>query len=145
MRHYEIVFLVHPDQSEQVPAMINRYRGIIESKEGKIHRLEDWGRRQLAYPINKLHKAHYILMNVECNQEAVDELGNAFRFNDAVIRNLIFLQKVAITEVSPLIKEKDERKPFRGGDSEDFLVEEDLEELVELDANLASDSEQASV
>jgi small subunit ribosomal protein S6 len=135
MRHYEIVFLVHPDQSEQVPAMINRYRGIIESKSGKIHRLEDWGRRQLAYPINKLHKAHYILMNVECNQEAVDELDNAFRFNDAVIRNLIFQQKLAITEVSPLIKEKDDRKSFKNSDNEDYYVEEDLEEVLEVDSN----------
>lgn len=147
MRHYEIVFLVHPDQSEQVPAMINRYRGIIEGKEGKIHRLEDWGRRQLAYPINKLHKAHYILMNVECNQEALSELSNAFRYNDAVIRNLVFQQKVAITEISPLIKEKDERKPFRSNDNEDFYVEEDLEdvELVEVGAAQADDSEQAAV
>lgn len=128
MRHYEIVFLVHPDQSEQVPAMINRYRSIIEAKAGKIHRLEDWGRRQLAYPINKLHKAHYILMNVECSQEALAELSTAFRFNDAVVRNLIFQQKVAITEVSPLIKEKDERKPFRAGDNEEFFAEEDAEE-----------------
>ncbi len=146
MRHYEIVFLVHPDQSEQVPAMINRYRGIIEGKEGKIHRLEDWGRRQLAYPINKLHKAHYILMNIECNQEALDELSNAFRYNDAVVRNLVFQQKVSISEVSPLIKEKDERKPFRGNDRDDFYVdEEDLEEvdIVALDSD--EDSEQAAV
>ena len=147
MRHYEIVFLVHPDQSEQVPAMINRYRGIIESKGGKIHRLEDWGRRQLAYPINKLHKAHYILLNVECSQEALDELSNAFRFNDAVVRNLIFQQKVAISEISPLIKEKDERKPFRGGDRDDYYVdEEELEELgiAAIDSNASDDdSEQA--
>ena len=146
MRHYEIVFLVHPDQSEQVPAMINRYRGIIESKGGKVHRLEDWGRRQLAYPINKLHKAHYILLNIECNQEALSELSTAFRFNDAVIRNLIFQQKSAVTEVSPLIKEKDERKPFRGGDREEFY-DEDVEEadVVELEAEQADDSEQTAV
>lgn len=146
MRHYEIVFLVHPDQSEQVPAMINRYRGIIESKGGKVHRLEDWGRRQLAYPINKLHKAHYILLNIECNQEALSELSTAFRFNDAVVRNLVFQQKAAVTEISPLIKEKDERKPFRGGDREGFF-DEDLEEvdLVELEADQADDSEQAAV
>src|SRR5579872_1312699 len=110
MRHYEIVLLVHPDQSEQVPAMVSRYRGIIEGKTGKVHRLEDWGRRQLAYPINKLHKAHYIMLNIECNQETLDELNNAFRYNDAVIRNLVFQQKSAISEASPLIKEKDERK-----------------------------------
>lgn len=146
MRHYEIVFLVHPDQSEQVPAMINRYRGIIESKEGKIHRLEDWGRRQLAYPINKLHKAHYIMINAECNQEAIDELTNAFRFNDAVVRNLVFQQKVAVTEVSPLIKEKDERKPFRGNDDDYFVDEEVEEELLEVNANEATDSsEQAAL
>lgn len=142
MRHYEIVFLVHPDQSEQVPAMINRYRSIIETKEGKIHRLEDWGRRQLAYPINKLHKAHYVLMNVECNQEALAELSNAFKFNDAVIRNLVFQQKVAITEVSQLIKEKDERKPFRASDRDDFDVDVDIEEidLSELDEDAAQAS-----
>lgn len=110
MRHYEIVFMVHPDQSEQVPAMIERYRAIIETKNGKVHRLEDWGRRQLAYPINKLHKAHYVLMNVECTQEPLNELTNAFRFNDAVIRHLVLMQDEAITEPSCLIKEKDERK-----------------------------------
>lgn len=128
MRHYEVVFLVHPDQSEQVPAMISRYRSIIESKEGKIHRLEDWGRRQLAYPINKLHKAHYILLNIECTQEALDELSNAFRYNDAVIRNLVVQQKTAITEASALIKEKDERRPSRDRD-EFYVDEEDLEEV----------------
>jgi small subunit ribosomal protein S6 len=110
MRHYEIVFMVHPDQSEQVPAMIERYHAIIEGKNGKVHRLEDWGRRQLAYPINKLHKAHYVLMNVECTQESLNELANAFRFNDAVIRHLVLMQDEAITEPSSLIKEKDERK-----------------------------------
>lgn len=130
MRHYEIVLLVHPDQSEQVPAMIARYRGIIEGKEGKIHRLEDWGRRQLAYPINKLHKAHYIMLNIECSQEALDELNNAFKYNDAVIRNLVFQQKHAVTEASPLLKEKDERKTG-GRDSERdeyFVGEEEFEE-----------------
>src|SRR5476649_472354 len=129
MRHYEIVFMVHPDQSEQVPGMIERYSAVITNAAGKIHRLEDWGRRQLAYPVNKLHKAHYILMNVECNQEAIDELSNAFRFNDAVVRNLIFQQKVAIAEISPLIKEKDERKPFRGGDRDEFYSDDEEEEV----------------
>ena len=143
MRHYEVVFLVHPDQSEQVPAMINRYRSIIESKDGKIHRLEDWGRRQLAYPINKLHKAHYILLNIECSQEALDELSNAFRFNDAVIRNLIFQQKHAVTEASALIKEKDERKPAREVEREEFFVGED--EFQEVLAESGADPEQASV
>ncbi|MDH5259189.1 MAG: 30S ribosomal protein S6, partial [Gammaproteobacteria bacterium] len=88
MRHYEVVFLVHPDQSEQVPAMVERYRSIIDTEGGSVHRFEDWGRRQLAYPIQKIHKAHYILMNIECNQTALDELENAFRFNDAVLRSM---------------------------------------------------------
>jgi len=107
MRHYEVVFLVHPDQSEQVPAMIERYRSGIESKGGKIHRLEDWGRRQLAYPINKIHKAHYVLMNIECGADALSELESAFRFNDAVIRNLIIRRNQAITETSHLAKEQE--------------------------------------
>ena len=108
MRHYEIIFLVHPDQSEQVPAMIERYRSTIESNSGSIHRLEDWGRRQLAYPINKIHKAHYVLMNVECEPASIDELTHAFRFNDAVIRNLIISMKGPYTDASPLVKEKEE-------------------------------------
>lgn len=108
MRHYEIVFLVHPDQSEQVPAMVERYRGIVESNSGTIHRLEDWGRRQLAYPINKIHKAHYVLMNVECDPASIDELTHAFRFNDAVLRNLIISMKGPVTDASPLAKEKDD-------------------------------------
>jgi small subunit ribosomal protein S6 len=108
MRHYEIVFLVHPDQSEQVPAMIERYSGIIEGDGGKIHRMEDWGRRQLAYPINKIHKAHYVLMNIECSSTALDELNHGFRFNDAVIRNMVIKTKDAITEPSILIKEGDD-------------------------------------
>jgi small subunit ribosomal protein S6 len=110
MRHYEVVFLVHPDQSEQVPGMIERYRSIIESKQGKIHRLEDWGRRQLAYPIQKLPKAHYVLMNIECDGEALSELENAFRFNDAVLRNLTIKRKQAITEPSPLAKPEEDVK-----------------------------------
>jgi len=110
MRHYEIVFLVHPDQSEQVPAMIDRYKGIIESKGGKIHRLEDWGRRQLAYSINKIHKAHYVLMNVECGNEEMAELESVFRFNDAVLRNMVIKCKEAITEQSPLMKEEENKK-----------------------------------
>ena len=108
MRHYEIVFLVHPDQSEQVPAMIDRYKALVESNGGKVHRLEDWGRRQLAYPINKIHKAHYVLMNVECDQAVRDEIETAFRFNDAVLRNLIIKRDEAITDVSILAKAKDE-------------------------------------
>ena len=107
MRHYEIVFLVHPDQSEQVPGMVDRYRKGIEEKGGTIHRLEDWGRRQLAYPINKIHKAHYVLMNIECGAEALAELESAFRFNDAVLRNLVMRRKDAVTDASPLAKEDD--------------------------------------
>ncbi len=133
MKHYEIVFLVHPDQSEQVPAMIERYRSAIESKGGTIHRLEDWGRRQLTYPINKIHKAHYVLMNIECGQETLDELTSAFRFNDAVLRNLVIACKEAITTPSPLIRSKDERDDrehkFRDDlDDSDVDADTDLEE-----------------
>ncbi|RKZ69856.1 MAG: 30S ribosomal protein S6 [Gammaproteobacteria bacterium] len=110
MRHYEVVFMVHPDQSEQVPAMIERYRTMIESNGGAIHRLEDWGRRVLAYPINKIHKAHYVLMNIECGTEPLEELGNAFRFNDAVIRNLIIKRDDPVTEASLLAKMKEEEE-----------------------------------
>jgi small subunit ribosomal protein S6 len=109
MRHYEIVFIVHPDQSEQVPAMIERYRTLVTSKGGHIHRLEDWGRRQLAYPIQKIHKAHYVLMNIECNQEALDELEHAFRFNDAVLRHLTVKTKAAVIEPSAMMKEERSR------------------------------------
>ncbi len=107
MRHYEIVFLVHPDQSEQVPAMVERYRSTIETGGGILHRLEDWGRRQLAYPINKIHKAHYVLMNVECGADTLAELESAFRFNDAVLRSLVVRRKAAVTETSPLAKEEE--------------------------------------
>ena len=110
MRHYEVVFMVHPDQSEQVPAMIERYRNMIESSGGAIHRLEDWGRRQLDYPINKIHKAHYVLMNIECGAEPLKELDSAFRFNDAVIRNLIIKRDGAVTETSLLAKMKEEEE-----------------------------------
>jgi len=105
MRHYEIVFLVHPDQSPQVPAMIERYRTMIEGNGGKIHRLEDWGRRQLAYSIQKLHKAHYLLMNIECSQQTIEELESHFRFNDAILRELIIRRDEAVTEPSPMAKE----------------------------------------
>lgn len=108
MRHYEIVFLVHPDQSEQVPAMIDRYKKLIEDAKGTIHRLEDWGRRQLAYQIQKIHKAHYVMMNIECDQATLDELENGFRFNDAVLRNLVIRRKAAISEPSPMAQ-TDER------------------------------------
>jgi small subunit ribosomal protein S6 len=110
MRHYEIVFLVHPDQSEQVPAMIERYQSIVTSNNGTIHRLEDWGRRLLAYPINKIHKAHYVLMNIECDAESLQQLTDGFRFNDAVIRNLVIKKNEAVTEASHLIKARDEEE-----------------------------------
>jgi small subunit ribosomal protein S6 len=109
MRHYEIVFIVHPDQSEQVPAMIERYRTLITANKGSIHRLEDWGRRQLAYPIQKIHKAHYVLMNIECDQATLDELEHGFKFNDAVIRHLTMGTKVAATAPSPMMKEEKSR------------------------------------
>lgn len=129
MRHYEIVFLVHPDQSDQVPAMIKRYKTLIKEHDGAIHRLEDWGRRQLAYPINKIHKAHYVLMNVECNQKTLEELENSFRFNDAVIRNLIVRKKEAITASSPMVKiqEEGEQKPEKtGGDYQEKAITEEV-------------------
>ena len=112
MRHYEIVFLVHPDQSEQVPAMVERYKTLIEGAEGKIHRLEDWGRRQLAYPINNLVKAHYVLLNIEAGQEVLTELVEGFRFNDAILRHLVMRRDEADTEQSLIMKNKDE-KPDR--------------------------------
>jgi small subunit ribosomal protein S6 len=109
MRHYEIVFIVHPDQSEQVPGMVERYRSMVLSKGGKVHRLEDWGRRQMAYPIQKLHKAHYVLMNIECNNETLDELEHAFKFNDAVLRHLMVKMTEAVTTPSPMMKEEKSR------------------------------------
>lgn len=125
MRHYEIVFMVHPDQSEQVPGMIERYTGSIKEAGGQIHRLEDWGRRQLAYPINKLHKAHYVLLNVEAPQEVIDELETTFRYNDAVLRNAIMRTKHAVTEASPMVKAKDERRASAEVENNDY---EDAEE-----------------
>ncbi|WP_043528036.1 30S ribosomal protein S6 [Litchfieldella xinjiangensis] len=113
MRHYEIVFMVHPDQSEQVPAMVERYTSLVTESGGTVHRLEDWGRRHLAYPINKIHKAHYVLMNVECSGETLDEIENIFRFNDAIIRSLVVRCKEAITEASPMMKQSEEKRPRR--------------------------------
>ena len=110
MRHYELVFLVHPDQSEQVPGMIERYSNIITQGGGNVHRVEDWGRRQLAYPINKIHKAHYILLNIECTKEVLDEINTAFRFSDAVLRNLIMGRKSADTGESPILKVENESR-----------------------------------
>jgi small subunit ribosomal protein S6 len=129
MRHYEIVFLVHPDQSEQVPAMIERYKGMIASGGGQVHRLEDWGRRQLAYPIAKVHKAHYVLLNIESDQKTLNELTGAFRFSDAVLRHLVVQMDAAVTEPSPMARaEEDEgsgggerrrERPARDDDDEE--------------------------
>ena len=110
MRHYEIVFLVHPDQSEQVPAMVERYQGMVTASSGTVHRTEDWGRRQLAHPINKIHKAHYILMNVECDLAVIEEIRGAFRFNDAVLRNMVMSRDAAVTEASPMAEAVAEEK-----------------------------------
>jgi small subunit ribosomal protein S6 len=109
MRHYEIVFIVHPDQSEQVPAMIERYKSNITTRGGSVHRLEDWGRRQMAYPIQKVHKAHYVLMNIECDQETLEELEHGFKFNDAVLRHLTIKRDDAVTTASPMMKEEKSR------------------------------------
>ena len=121
MRHYEIVFIVHPDQSEQVPAMVERYRTLVTAKKGLIHRLEDWGRRQLAYPIQKIHKAHYVLMNIQCDQEVLDELEHAFKFNDAVLRHLIIKTKAAVIIPSAMMKEEKSRS-LTGDASLDAVV-----------------------
>jgi len=132
MRHYEICFLVHPDQSEQVPAMLERYRNMIEEKGGSIHRLEDWGRRQLAYPIAKLHKAHYVLMNIECDSDTLSELEGAFKFNDAVLRHLTIRRQKALVEQSEMLKAKEEKERSsrdhgdrRRASSEDFSDSDD--------------------
>ena len=114
MRHYEICFIVHPDQSEQVPGMVDRYRAIVTAKGGSVHRLEDWGRRQLAYPIQKIHKAHYVLMNIECDGETLNELELAFKFNDAVLRHLTVKMKAAVTSPSPMMKEEKSKSLLAG-------------------------------
>ncbi|MGQ0801928.1 MAG: 30S ribosomal protein S6 [Pseudomarimonas sp.] len=126
MRHYEIVFLVHPDQSEQVPAMIERYKSLIEGDKGVIHRLEDWGRRQLAFPIQNLVKAHYVMMNIECGQVVLDELVSGFRFNDAVLRHLVIVRDEAVTEQSIIMKTKDEKpeRRRRDDDSNESVTDE---------------------
>ena len=114
MRHYEIIFIVHPDQSEQVPAMIERYKTLVTTRNGAIHRLEDWGRRQMAYPIQKVHKAHYVLMNIECDGETLDELEHAFKFNDAVLRHLTVKTRKAVVTPSPMMKEEKSRSLTQG-------------------------------
>ncbi len=131
MRHYEIVFLVHPDQSEQVPGMIERYSKLITDGGGKIHRLEDWGRRHLAYSINKIHKAHYVLINAECGEEALEELSTTFRYNDAILRHLIIREDEAVTEDSPILKaekdNKDRRSRKEEDDSDDLIDSDEIE------------------
>ena len=148
MRHYEIVFLVHPDQSEQVPGMVERYSSLITDGGGKIHRTEDWGRRQLAYPINKIHKAHYVLLNIECSKEVLDEINTAFRFNDAVIRNLVMSRKGPDTEDSPIMKlerESRERKERDDvvadtSDDDDDQDEDDDQEETPAEADASTDA-----
>tara|TARA_B110000238_G_C15928916_1_gene353813 strand:+ start:184 stop:630 length:447 start_codon:yes stop_codon:yes gene_type:complete len=135
MRHYEIVFMVHPDQSEQVTGMIQRYTDIITAAEGTIHRLEDWGRRQLAYPINKLHKAHYVLMNIEAPQAVIDELETSFRYNEVIIRNMIMRTKTAVTEASPMAAAKDDRRDDRREVKKDVAPEQASTEEAATEAN----------
>jgi len=127
MRHYEVVFIVHPDQSEQVPAMIERYQTLLKTNSGNIHRLEDWGRRQLAYPIQKIHKAHYVLMNIECDQKTLEELETSFKFNDAVLRHLTFATKDAVTIPSPMMKEEKSKTIVGDQESVDSKEEETSE------------------
>ena len=141
MRHYEIVFLVHPDQSEQVPAMVERYTNTIESTGGKIDRYEDWGRRHLAYPINDVHKAHYILMNVECTQEALDELTTNFRYNDAVLRNMVIRRDEAVTELSPIkaAESREDRRRAERNEASEAKTEQS-EEKAEKEESSAEDN-----
>ena len=127
MRHYEVVFIVHPDQSEQVPAMIERYQTLLKTNSGNIHRLEDWGRRQLAYPIQKIHKAHYVLMNIECDQKTLEDLETSFKFNDAVLRHLTFATKDAVTTPSPMMKEEKSKTIVGDQESVDSKEEETSE------------------
>ena len=141
MRHYEIVFLVHPDQSSQVPAMIDRYKATIEATSGKVHRLEDWGRRALAYPIKKIHKAHYILMNVECDQVALEELETGFRFNDAILRSMILLQVEAITEPSIIATSTAEENKAAELRAKDNAAREAAEALAAVDLDLDDDAD----
>jgi small subunit ribosomal protein S6 len=138
MRHYEVVFLVHPDQSEQVPGMVDRYQGAIESSGGKVHRTEDWGRRMLAYPINDIHKAHYIMMSIECGSEALEELTTTFRYNDAVLRDMVIRRDGPITEETPLMKEERENKEReRQQEAERSVAAKRAKETAEAEAALA--------
>ncbi len=145
MRHYEIVFLVHPDQSEQVPAMVERYRSMVTNSGGAVHREEDWGRRQLEFPIKKIHKAHYVLMNVECSQEVLDEIESAFRFNDAVLRHLTLSCQAAITEKSAMMKEVEREESAKTSDRKPAASKDegaaDKEAAVEAAPEAATESE----
>jgi len=145
MRHYEICFLVHPDQSEQVPAMLERYRSLVEGANGKIHRVEDWGRRQLAYPIAKLHKAHYVLMNIECDGATLAELEGIFRFNDAVLRHLTVRRQEAVVEQSVMMKAREEKdRPGRSyGDRDDRDDDDDSDDTLEASDDNTEDEESA--
>jgi small subunit ribosomal protein S6 len=144
MRHYEIVFLVHPDQSEQVPGMIERYSSLIEQGGGSVHRVEDWGRRQLAYPINKIHKAHYILLNIECGKDVLDEIETGFRFNDAVLRNLIMARKSPDVEESPIMKLEKESRDRKGRDETPRAVTSETVSEPESDEKPSEASAEAS-
>tara|TARA_B100001142_G_C14133709_1_gene577880 strand:+ start:51 stop:467 length:417 start_codon:yes stop_codon:yes gene_type:complete len=130
MRHYELVFIVHPDQSEQVPAMIEKYQALIKTSKGVIHRLEDWGRLQLAYPIQKIHKAHYVLMNIECNLETLAEIEHTFKFNDAIIRHLLFSTKAPVTAQSPMMKEEKSKSLVGDSDTEESSKKENIKEPI---------------
>jgi len=139
MRHYEIIFMVHPDQSEQVNGMVERYTKMVKDSGGTVHRLEDWGRRQLSYPINKIHKAHYVLMNIECGQQVLDELTSIFRYNDAIIRNLVIKRNEAVTEMSPIQKSENENRERKARATQRMRAEEAPAE--EFDAGEESDDE----
>ena len=146
MRHYELVFIVHPDQSEQVSAMIEKYQAVIKSSKGLVHRLEDWGRLQLAYPIQKIHKAHYVLMNIECNLETLAELEHTFKFNDAIIRHLVFGTKTAVTSQSPMMREEKSKSLVGDKKIEDKPNKETVKEAVketvkEADAETSKEKE----
>ncbi len=149
MRHYEVVFLIHPDQSEQVPAMVEKYQGMVTASGGAVHRCEDWGRRQLAHIINKVHKAHYVLMNIECDQSVLDEILNAFKFNDAVLRHLVIRRDEAITEASPLAKtgesDQDDKRSRRASSSEESDDESDDEEDSDEESAESSEDDDDSV
>ena len=143
MRHYEIVFLVHPDQSDQVPAMIERYSAVVTDADGTIHRMEDWGRRQLAYPINNAHKAHYVLLNVECEYAAIAELEKLFKFNDSVLRSLIIKMKGAVSEPSPLAKAKEEAEElYYEGERIEISIVRDDREAYDATAELVEDKKE---